>query len=164
MQIKNLKFKINNKLRSKNCGQNGQSMFEVVIAIFIISLIIVGVVAVSTNSVSNSTFSRNSTLAGRYAQEGIEWVRDEKTKDIILFKSKVPQSLYCLDNLVWTNIATCNSSEVIPNTVFRRNLRLTSSTINSKIIIEAVVRVLWDDSKGTHEVSSTTNFSDIRER
>ena len=36
----------------------GQSMFEVVIALFIIAMIIVGVVSLTTVSVSNSVFSK----------------------------------------------------------------------------------------------------------
>ena len=31
-------------------------------------------------------------------------------------------------------------------------------------IIEAEVKVYWSDAKGTHQVTSTTNFSDIREK
>lgn len=150
----------------KNNGESGQSMFEVLVAIFIISLITVGVVVVSTNSVSNSTFSRNSTLAGRYAQEAIEWLRDEKTKDFTVFKAKIPQQTYCLDNLNWTNINTCNISEYVTGSsnVFKRELKLTSSLINGKNLIEAEIKVYWNDSKGIHEVKSITNFSDIRER
>jgi Tfp pilus assembly protein PilV len=144
----------------------GQSMFEVLVAIFIITLITVGVVVVSTTSVANSTFSRNSTLAGRYAQEAIEWIRDEKSTNITLFKTRIPQSIFCLDNLAWTNTNVCGAAEYVngSNSVFKREVRLTSSQISGKTIIQADVKVYWVDSKGTHEVSSSTNFSDIREK
>jgi len=148
----------------------GQSMFEVLVAIFIITLITVGVIVVSTTSVANSTFSRNSTLAGRYAQEAIEWLRDEEATNTTLFKTtRVSQSRYCLDSLAWGNINACSANELIndttgADTVFGREVVLTSSQISGKNIIQAVVDVYWTDSKGTHHVSSTTNFSDIREK
>ncbi len=144
----------------------GQSMFEVVVAIFIITLITIGVIVVSTNSVSNSSFSRNSTLAGRYAQEAIEWLRDEEAINTTLFKTRIALSIYCLNNLAWGNTGICGSSEEVvgSNNVFKREATLTNSQISGKNIIQAVVKVYWTDSKGTHEVSSTTNFSDIRER
>ena len=141
-------------------------MFEVVIAIFIISLIVLGVVVLSTNSVANSTFSRNGTLASRYAQEAIEWLRDEENTNTTLFKSRIGISRYCLNNLAWTNIGVCGSGEEIVGSggVFRREVVLTNSLISGKNIIQADVTVYWDDPKGRHEVKSVTNFSDIRER
>lgn len=161
-------MKLRSKINLKN--QKGQSMFEVVVAIFIISLITVGVVVVSTNSVSNSSFSRNGTLAGRYAQEGIEWLRDEENLNTTLFKTRIAQSVYCLNNLSWTNTGICaNGEEIVgSNGVFKREVTLTSSQIgcpgSCKNIIQADVKVYWTDSKGVHEVKSVTNFSDIREK
>lgn len=153
----------------KNKLNKGQSMFEVLVAIFIITLITVGVVVVSTTSVANSTFSRNSTLAGRYAQEAIEWLRDEEATNTTLFKTRITQSRYCLDSLSWSNLGACSTNELVndstgADSVFGREVVLTTSVINTKNIIQAVVRVYWTDSKGTHEVSSATNFSDIREK
>ncbi len=153
-----------------NMNKMGQSMFEVVIAIFIISLITVGVIVVSTTSVANSSFSRNGTLAGRYAQEGIEWLRDEESINTTLFKTRIPQSVYCLNNLGWGNIGVCADGEEVTgsNGVFKREVVLTTSQIGCpaacKNIIQADVKVYWTDAKGTHEVKSVTNFSDIRER
>lgn len=149
-----------------NLTQKGQSMFEVLVAIFIITLITVGVVVVSTTSVANATFSRNGTQAGRYAQEAIEWLRDEEAINTTLFKTRIAQSVYCLNNLAWGNTGICGSGEEVvgSNGVFKREVTLTTSVINTKNIIQATVKVYWVDSKGTHEVSSATNFSDIREK
>lgn len=160
----------------KNKLNRGQSMFEVLVAIFIITLITVGVIVVSTTSVSNSTFSRNSTLAGRYAQEGIEWLRDEEAIDTTVFKNRVPvvgnKYTFCMINLNtadWSNTGVCSSgSEYIQNsgqnTIFNREVVLSKQTSGGKTIIEAEVKVKWSDSKGVHEVKSVTNFTDIRER
>lgn len=154
----------------------GQSMFEVLVAIFIISLITVGVIVVSTNSVSNSSFSRNSTLAGRYAQEAIEWLRDEEATDTTVFKNRAPvvgnKYTFCIINLNtagWLNTGVCSSgSEYVQNsgqnTIFNREVVLTRQSVSGKTIIEAEVKVYWTDPKGIHEVKSVTNFSDIREK
>ncbi len=144
----------------------GQSMFEVVIAIFIISMVIVGIVSLSTTALSNSLFSRNKTLAGRYSQEAIEWVRSEREKDSAWFIERLTSPTYCLDNpsLNWSNTGVCGATEFITGTSFIRNLSFITSVIDTKNIILATVTTSWTDSKGKHEAKSVTNFSDIREK
>lgn len=149
----------------KNIMEAGQSMFEVVIALFIITMIIVGVVSLTTNSLSNAVFSKNKTLAGKFSQEAIEWLRFQREEDISLFLTNVTNSnRYCLQTLAWTNAGICSSSELITNTVFRREVVFTTSTVSGKKLIEADVVTYWTDSKGYHESKSVTNFTDIREK
>lgn len=142
----------------------GQSLFEVVLALFVITMIIVGVVVVSTNSISNSLFSRNKTLAARYAQEGIEWLRLEKERDFSALATVADTATYCLDNLNFNNIGACNGSEFIGDTEFAREVNFTKLSENSKVLIEATVITYWTDSKGYHESRSSTVFTDIRQR
>lgn len=144
----------------------GQSMFEVVIAIFIISMVIVGIVSLSTFSLSNSIFARNKNLAGKYSQEVIEWLRSEREKDASLFVEKLAMPIYCMSDttLNWLNTGVCSGEEVITNTIFTRHLIFTVSLIDLKTIIEATAITSWTDSRGYHEAKSTTNFSDIREK
>lgn len=142
----------------------GQSLFEVVLALFVITMIIVGVVVVSTNSISNSLFSRNKTLAARYAQEGIEWLRLEKERDFSELSVIANNQTYCLDNLNFNNLGSCNGSEFIIDTEFEREVSFTKLSENSKTIIEATVITSWTDSKGYHESRSSTSFTDIRQR
>ena len=59
--------------------KKGQSLFEVVFAVAVSALIITAIVILAGNAVSNSTFSRNKALAGRFVQEAIEWLRKERT-------------------------------------------------------------------------------------
>lgn len=143
---------------------SGQSMFEVVIALFIISMIIVGVVSLSTNSLSNSIYSRNKSLSGRYSQEAIEWLRSEREKDFESFVTHANTPTYCLDTLAWTNIGTCSSSEIIANTIFTREVAFSTYAVSGKNLIEASVTTFWNDSRGYHEARSVTNFGDIREK
>ena len=143
--------------------QKGQSMFEVVLALFIITMIIVAVVILSTNSISNSLFSRNKTLANRYSQEAIEWLRSEREANIALFKTRAT-GVYCLQQPIdWLNTGSCGSTEVISaNSIFTRQVNFT--VITSPTIIKAEVVTSWSDSRGVHQAISTTEFSDIREK
>lgn len=143
---------------------SGQSLFEVILALFVITMIIVAVVVLSTNSISNSLFSRNKTLAARYSQEGIEWLRLEKERDFPALAVVAGTAKYCLDGLNFNNLGACNSSEFIPNTEFAREVNFVKLSENSKTLIEATVVTYWTDSKGYHESRSSTVFTDIRER
>lgn len=144
--------------------EKGQSMFEVVIALFIIAMIIVGVVSLSTNSLSNSIFSRNKTLAGRYTQEALEWLRSQREEDLSIFLTNISTPTYCFTTLAWTNPGACGSGEVITGTIFSREAIFSSSVVSGKNIIEVDISTSWSDSRGYHEARTITNLSDIREK
>jgi Tfp pilus assembly protein PilV len=141
----------------------GQSMFEVVMALFIMALIIVGVVFLSTNSIANSAFSRNKTIAGRYSQEAVEWLRGQRDSDPTLFVTNATGT-WCLASLGFTSHAACGSGSVITGTVFKRQVVFTEDGSTSDTIIKAEVTTSWTDSKGTHTAKSITEFTDIREK
>lgn len=142
----------------------GQSMFEVVLALFIITMIIVAIVILSTNSVSNSLFSRNKNQSSKYTQEAIEWVRSQRELNSADFGVYAGGGTYCLDNLSFNNTGVCSSIEKISGTVFTRQLTFTQSTVSTKSVVTAVVTTSWTDAKGYHESRSTTDFTDIREK
>lgn len=153
------------KVKNNNAGQ---SMFEVVLALAVIALVVVGVVVLSVYSVRNTTFSKNKTLAGRYAQEALEWLKDERNTDPASFRTHILTTTYCLDALAWTNIGSCLSDEVIMDTTFLREVTFASTSQNnskgeSVIIVNAKVVVSWTDAQGTHEVQSSTDMADFRE-
>jgi len=137
----------------------GQSLFEVLLALFIITLIIVAVVVLSTISISNSLFSKNKTLASKYTQEAIEWLRSEKESDINLFLGNTTGT-YCLEDLNFNNSGVCGELEIIPNTVFTRQMVFTNDLSG---VISVIVTTSWTDSKGIHEVSTSTDFTDRRD-
>lgn len=148
----------------KKTYNNGQSMFEVVLALFIITMIIVAIVVMSTNSISNSIFSKNKTLANRYSQEAVEWLRSERENDYTVFYTNADTPVYCLDTLNFNLPGNCTDTEYITSTILKRELFFSKSTISGKIIVDATVVTSWQDSKGYHESRSATNFGDIREK
>ena len=144
--------------------EKGQSLFEVVIALAISTIIIVTLVSLVSSSIRNSTFSRNKTLASRHAQEATEWLRGQRDTDIETFRTNVLTIIWCMKDLAWTISGPCAAGDKIPGTSFSREISFTSSSVSGKVVMEANIRVFWEDSQGDHEVTSATSFSDWRER
>ena len=146
-------------------NESGQSLFEIILSLAIITLIIVAIVALTATSIRNTTFSKNKTLASRYSQEATEWLRGERDTDFNAFETRTLTPLYCFPSLSWSSasIGACTSGQEIANTPFRREISFSNSLVNGKTLIQASVRVYWSDAQGLHEVRSVTNFSDWRQ-
>ncbi len=142
----------------------GQSLFEAIVALAISALIIVAVVSLVSNSIRNASFSRNKTLASRYAQQATEWLRGQRDSDITTFSSDALTPTWCINNLSWTQAGHCGSGDFITNTIFGREVSFVLNSVNGKDVIEADIIVFWTDSQGYHEVRSATNFADWRQR
>lgn len=150
--------------KSKAKFQKGQSLFEAVIALTISSLIIVAVVSLVASSIRNASFSRNITLASRYAQEATEWLRGQRDSDISTFINNTLISTWCLNKLEWAQSGPCGNNDFIEGTNFSRQVSFSLNRINSKDVIQADIKVFWNDSQGYHEARSVTNFTDWRQR
>ena len=144
--------------------QKGQSLFEVVLALGVITLITVGMVILATNSIKNATFSKNKNIATKYAQEAIEWLRSVRDTNPSLFIANSITASYCLDTLSWANTGSCGSSEYLGGTIYLRQVNFSSSVVSGKNLVEAEVVVSWSDPSGSHSVKSTTSFADYREK
>lgn len=144
--------------------QKGQSLFEVVVSLAIAALIVLAIVSLTSNSIRNAVYSRNNSQAALRAQEAIEWLRGQRDSNIDEFFDNVLIPTYCLDNLDWTNQGACGTTEVINGTPFFRQVDFTLSTISGKTLLTAVVVVSWTDAQGVHDVTSSTTFTDWRQR
>lgn len=143
---------------------SGQSLFEVVVAIGVAALILVAAASLSTASVRNTTFSRNNALATKYAQEGGEWLRQQRDggwNNLLDNTDKV-----CLGTLSWSSScpidATFSRSTEFVCKIFDPDTDTTAvdpscgSTTN---IIDSYVTVSWVDGNGTHEVKNVTSLT-----
>lgn len=147
-------------------NEKGQSLFEVVLALGVITAITVGIVSLAVTSIRNAAFSKNKTLAGNYAQEATEWLRSERDSDFEAFRTHAetqPSFKWCLSNLSWSKFGPCSTSDNITGTPLFRDVTFTTS-VSGNTIIEADIKVYWTDSQGVHEVSSITSFTDWRQR
>lgn len=144
--------------------EKGQSLFEVLVALTISVLVIVTLVSLVNTSIRNTTFSKNKTIASRYAQEATEWLRGQRDSDTANFRSRALTATWCLRDLNWSQSGSCGATGQITGTPFTRQVSFISNVISGKSVIEANVSVTWSDGQGAHEVRSSTNFSDWRER
>lgn len=146
--------------------EQGQSLFEVVVAIAISALVIVTIVSLTSSSIQNSSYSKDKTLASTYVQEATEWLRGQRNNDMAGFLTHTETPLWCLNDLptAWSHVGACGDGEYILGTPFTRQVVFARSLVGGKNLIEADVTVSWTDSKGIHEVTSATNFSDLRQR
>jgi len=142
----------------------GQSLFEVVIALAISAIIISALVSLVSSSIRNANYAKNNTLAARHAQDATEWLRKERDDDIDNFMTRVLSPTWCLSSLSWSQSAPCGDSEVIPDTIFRREVAFTVGLSSGKTVVDADITVFWEDAQGAHEVKSATSFTDWRQR
>jgi Tfp pilus assembly protein PilW len=145
--------------------EKGQSLFEVVVAVGISALIIVAIVSLAVDSIQNSNFSKNKSLASNYTQQAIEWLRGQRDADVAGFFNKAltaGSSEVCLNSLPVSiaslAISDCYSGATIAGTPFMREVSFYVSTH----IVEADVMVSWQDSQGLHEVTDATSLADLR--
>lgn len=145
----------------------GQSLFEVVMAVGLITLVMVSVVALATLSIRNVTFSKNQTLATQYSQEALEWIRGERDANwddfytIALGEDNSSFGKYCISNLTFTTTGTCSGESMIPGTLFIREVVFTVDPAKENEV-GTKVSVYWADGAGFHEVVSDTVFTDWR--
>ncbi len=145
----------------------GYSLYEVIVVLGVVSLVLIGIVSLATRSIRNSSFSQNNAMASKYAQEAIEWLRQERDKSWDNFYSKASSSgnIYCLRNLnSWPSPSPngCGINDFIEgtNNFYREStLSLVSIDGPSSTIVNALVVVRWNDSQGTHSVRSATTFT-----
>lgn len=156
------KLTINHQASTIN---RGQSLFEVVVALAISTLVIIAVVSLAALSIRNTDFSKNKTLASKYAQDATEWLRGQRDADFDAFASNTVTNAWCLRTLSFTQSGVCNSSSKIDETVFFREVTFTNGlTPEGETVIEARVRVYWVDAQGSHEVINSTDYTDWRQR
>ena len=142
-------------------SSEGQSLFEVIVALAVITLIVVTVVAVAGTSIRNVSFARNNEHATRFSQEAIEWVRSERDSGWDVFANRATQPVWCLQTLSWpASAGSCaGPSDRIPGTVITRQLELEVIDASN---INATIRVYWSDAQGIHETRTVTTFTDWR--
>lgn len=142
----------------------GQSLFEVVIALGVITIILVSLVILAALSISNATFSKNKTLATRLSQETIEWLRTERDVSWTNFATHAATPTWCMPTLSWSAgfAGSCSSGSKVGNTILSREI--TFSSTGDPNVIEAMVRLYWADSQGSHESRTTTSLTNWRNK
>jgi len=142
-------------------NQKGQSLFEVVLSLAVITVVIVALIILAYSSIRNANYSKNQTLATKHSQEVTEWLRGERDSDFDLLQTRALTGQYCFPSLSWTaaKIGGCADGDVIVGTILKREIFF---TIVDPANIEVQAVVYWDDAQGLHEVRAITNYTDWR--
>jgi len=140
----------------------GQSLFEVMFAVAIASMIMISVVSLSKQTISSSDFSGNNALANKYALEATEWIREERDNDWIDFYNRAgPNPTLCLEDLAWGGAPPCPDIVDTPfkfkRSVILRQVDLDATPGNESVEIEVIVT--WTDGKGMHQVKNITRYT-----
>lgn len=162
-------------MTQSNIYQKGQSLFELILSIGVSAIMIVVLVSLVNNAIQGANFSKNQTLAARYAESATEWLRSQRDTNVATFITKATASTptYCLideplTDTSWLN-RVCGATDYLTNsgvsTVFKRQVTFPAPTVLSgKNIYTANLTVSWIDSKGTHAVNNSTQLTDWRQR
>ena len=138
----------------------GQGLFELVVAMGIGVLVMTSLVKLITVSIKNTTFAKNQSLATRYAQEGIEWIRGQRDvswSTLLTYSSDDANPTWCINTLNWNTHSVCSST--ISSTIFSRKLTLDKTSNSNVDLIEATVVVDWPDGNITHNSKVSIQLS-----
>ncbi|OGY09063.1 MAG: hypothetical protein A2700_02395 [Candidatus Blackburnbacteria bacterium RIFCSPHIGHO2_01_FULL_44_64] len=138
----------------------GQTFVELVIVLAVIGVIVTGVVGVVAISVRNARFSSDQARSSRYAQEAIEWVRQQRDSGWASFAARSGRT-YCMQDLTWNLSNPCTSTQVIANSNFIREASLTGTDADT---ITVEVTVSWTDSGGEHSSKLSTILTSWTEK
>lgn len=151
----------------------GFTLIEVLIFITLISFIFIALSYLSVITLLNSKIGEHKTLAAHYSEELREWLRGQKEVDWYVFfnKSSAGGTGYCFAVTPISNwTAACGDLEcggcgysmgVLPNTTFKRYVKLTQNTNPDWVKTEIIVE--WKEGSNTFEVASNTIFSSTAE-
>lgn len=138
----------------------GQSIYEVVLAIGIVTSVLVAIVALVVVTQRNASLAKNRAAGIRLTQAASEWLRAERNTDWNVFYSNAATQNWCLNDLSWGNSGACSDTEFITgNEPFRRQVNFVRTTLPNGLQVRADVNIVWLDQQGTHTQTSSTYFT-----
>lgn len=137
--------------------QEGQSLFEVIVAMAVAAIILTALVSLSTKSVANNDLASTSQSATLYAAEAANFLRGQRDTNWITFSAFADGTTeYCLKDLsIGLQDVVC---DYLPGTILKRTVILMPDT-NPPKSIQAIIKVSWNDKTGYHEERVVTNFT-----
>ncbi|MBA3724502.1 MAG: prepilin-type N-terminal cleavage/methylation domain-containing protein [Candidatus Levybacteria bacterium] len=125
--------------------QKGETLIEALGALAIVAIVITAVTMVITTALSNALFNENQTLATKFAQQGIETVRQVRNTDYSAYRSY--NGLYCLGK-GQTTLGTPQSRCSTPNAdTFIRSVTIEQSPGCAPNVSRVIVRVAFTSGK-----------------
>lgn len=138
----------------------GQSIYEVILAIGIVTSVLVAIVTLVVITQKNALLAKNRAEGLRLIQEASEWLRSERNADWNLFYTNAANATWCLNDLSWANTGGCTTSEFVTGMEpFRRQVTFTRATLPNGLQVKADIDILWLDQQGSHTTRSSTYFT-----
>lgn len=141
-------------------GDSGQSLIELLVALTLIVIVIVAVVGLAAISIKTAYFAKKNTMAKRYAEQALEWLRGEARGNWYNLLTKADSNSnntdYCLNNLDFNTAGACN--DYLDN-IYKRELKLYKDESEpQKPKIKVTVLVSWKDNID-HSVEVSSVFT-----
>src|SRR5260221_11589392 len=89
-------------------NQHGQTLIEVLLSMAVATIIITAITFAVINSLKNSQFSKNQTLATQYTQQGLEIIRSMRYSNYAAYIGT--SGIYCLDDSAACSLGVNNTS------------------------------------------------------
>lgn len=136
---------------------NGDAIIEVLVAIGIVSVCLVALSIAMVTAINNSRFSKESSLASQYAQEGIEASRKarDRASDWITFTTTFDgNKAFGVSD---TPSGACPTDLTTPNIgIFTRCINFVADGAEKRNI---TVNVSWSEGGRNHNVQAITVLS-----
>jgi type II secretory pathway pseudopilin PulG len=140
----------------------GFSLVEVLVFTAVLGLFFMAAMSVTTYNLKAMKTQEHKILATRYAEEGIEWVKEEKENDWTTFIARGTSGgkTYCLNNLEddWSTLGDCGSSYNLGSPpFFIRKLLITNSgsPVNQ---VDALITVVWEEGSNNPNIQIKSVF------
>lgn len=141
-------------------NKNGFSLIEVLIFVTILGVFFVAAVSITTFNLKNLKIQEHKILATRYADEGIEWLKQNKEDDWTAFVNYdlSAGTYYCLNTLDWLTPGNCDESYPLGTpSFFKRELLITNSgsPVNQ---VKTDLTVYWKEGTNVLNASNSAIF------
>ena len=137
----------------------GQTLLEAVVAISLVTLILSAIVSAINFSLSNTQYARNKALATKYAQEVVEWLRQQRESlgwSDFYNQATDTQRVYCLNSLAsWPVSGSCAGGSVISGTSMTRQATLDGNAGN-RDRVSINILITWPQGSRTASVELDT--------
>lgn len=130
-------------------NQKGQTIIEAMVALVTILLILTAISIVIVNGLYNSRFIKNQNEANKYAQQGIEFVRDLQKNNLTEFATLDQNATYCIDSVNSTLSSTdCSTSGVNTGSSYNRTISFSPGGGECSVTeVKVTSTVTWSSTK-----------------
>ena len=133
------------------------SLVEVLVFVVVLGLFFVAAMSVVTFNVKNMKIQEHKIIATRYAEEAVEWLRQEKEDDWSKFILRSSSDTYCVNgSLDWIEIDSNPCIDYDLGSIYKRGVAI--SYIPGSEQVNTVVTVEWKDMGTDLEVKIRTVF------